>query len=120
MLCEDVTDHLPGLVDGEEHHLEVEAHVEQCLRCQAEVARYRKLVRATAMLRTRRYDPGPEALDGWLAAIEADAERGGRGLQGRKLVYASAIGGTMATVATAATVAAWLARGRRGGSRLAG
>lgn len=120
MQCEQVADFLPGLVDGDEHHLEVEAHVEQCLRCQAEVARYRKLVRAMAMLRTRRFDPGAEALAAWMAALEADADRAGGRPAGRRLVYAGAIGGTVATVATAATVAAWLARGRRGGSQLAG
>src|SRR6185503_14150161 len=53
MLCEEVAELLPGLVDSDERNVGVEAHVESCLRCQAEVARYRKLLRAMALLRTR-------------------------------------------------------------------
>ena len=42
MLCEEVTALLPAMVDGE-HDADpaVALHVETCLRCQAELARYR-------------------------------------------------------------------------------
>ena len=119
MQCEEVADLLPGLVDSDERNLAVEAHVESCLRCQAEVARYRKLLRAMSLLRTRYLEPSPSAIVQTLAALEADLERGvtRATLSGKRLAYAGAIGGT---VATAATVAALIARNRRRGLRMVG
>ncbi len=119
MQCEQVAELLPGLIDSVERDVDVEAHVESCLRCQAEVARYRKLLRAMTLLRTRYLEPSPSALVQTLAALEADLERGvaRATLSGRRLAYAGAIGGT---VATAATVAALVARNRRRTLGLAG
>jgi anti-sigma factor RsiW len=127
MLCDQVAEHLPELADvapdaqyaGTTATLAVElppemrAHVETCLRCQAELARYRKLIRALAMLRTRYLEPAPGAMAATLAALSVGAERRAARavLSGRRLAYAGAIGGT---VATAATVAALVARKRRG------
>ncbi len=52
MLCEEVTALLPGMVDGDldadDHAVR---HIETCLRCQAELARYRRLLRTLALLR---------------------------------------------------------------------
>ena len=42
MRCDEVTMLLPALVDGEPVEVEVERHVQSCLRCQAELARYRR------------------------------------------------------------------------------
>jgi len=119
MLCEEVVELLPGLVDSDERNLAVESHVESCLRCQAEVARYRKLLRAMALLRTRYLEPSPSALAQTLAALEVDLERSvtRATLSGKRLAYAGAIGGT---VATAATVAALIARNRKRGLRMVG
>jgi anti-sigma factor RsiW len=115
MLCDQVAEHLPELVDTEldAGPAEVVAHIESCLRCQAELARYRKLLRALGMLRTRYLDPAPGALGATLAALSDRAERrtARAVMSGRRLAYAGAIGGT---VATAATVAAIVARKRRG------
>ena len=59
MRCDEVTALLPGLVDGEAVGFEAERHVETCLRCQAELARYRRLLRTLSMLRTRYVEPTP-------------------------------------------------------------
>ncbi len=91
MLCEEVTALLPGLVDGE-HDADPEAalHVETCLRCQAELARYRRLLRTLALLRTRYAEPTPGLLGETLAALTDAAEEGARRtlLSGRRLAYA--------------------------------
>ena len=110
--CEQVVELIPGLVDCDERNLSVERHVETCLRCQAEVARYRRLLRAMATLRTRYLEPNPAALAQTLAALESDIERHvvRAVLSGKRLAVAGAIGGT---VATAATVAAIVNRNRK-------
>ena len=47
MQCEAIADVLPGVVDGSAAlDRSQRRHVEQCLRCQAELAQYRKLLRA--------------------------------------------------------------------------
>lgn len=115
MRCEDVAALIPALVDGpsEDATLAVTEHVESCLRCQAELARYRRLLRTLQLLRTRYVDPAPGLLGETLAALEDAAERRAIRsiLSGRRLAYAGAIGGT--AVATAATAAVLIARSRR-------
>ena len=108
MRCDEVATLLPGLVDGvDETNLTVERHVQACLRCQADLVRYRKLVRNLELLRTRYVEPTPGLLGETLAAITDAAERGAiRTLvTGRRLAYAGAIGGTVATAATALLIA---------------
>ncbi len=120
MRCEEVAMQIPAFVDGGEPDLGVERHLESCLRCQAELARYRKLLRTLALLRTRYVEPNPGLLGETLAALTDAAERGANRtlLSGRRLVYAGAIGGT--AVATAATAAVLIMRSRRrSGLRLA-
>ena len=92
--------------------------MESCLRCQAELARYRRLLRALHQLRTRYIEPTPGLLGETLAALEEVAERGAVRsiLSGRRLAYAGAIGGT--AVAPAATAALLIARSRRRGDAL--
>ncbi|MCU1430119.1 MAG: hypothetical protein JWL83_4119 [Actinomycetia bacterium] len=114
MRCDEVAAMLPMLVDDASTppNLAVEHHVESCLRCQAELARYRRLLRTLHQLRTRFIEPTPGLLGETLAAIEEAAERRAVRsiLSGRRLAYAGAIGGT--AVATAAT-ALLIARSRR-------
>ena len=61
MRCEAIAESLPGVVDGSARLDRAERrHVEQCLRCQAELAQYRKLLRAmnwNASGRIRRSPP---------------------------------------------------------------
>ena len=113
MQCEDVTPLLPGLVDGEPMRLDVQQHIESCLRCQAELARYRRLLRTLAMLRTRYVEPAPGLLGETLAAITDATEDGARRtlLSGRRLAYAGAIGG--GALAAGATAALLIARSRK-------
>ena len=125
MRCEDVTALLPALVDGEvgiePAGLEAERHIQSCLRCQAELARYRRLLRTLSLLRTRYVEPAPGLLGETLAAITDAAEHGARHtlLSGRRLAYAGAIGGS--ALAAGATAALLIARSRRRASlRLAG
>lgn len=110
MRCEDVARALPALVDEEITDSEIEAHVATCLRCQAELARYRRVLRGLHELRTRYLEPAPGLLPQTLAALEAAGERSAvRALvTGRRLAYA---GAGVALAAGAAAVI--LARSRR-------
>lgn len=115
MQCDDVVVLIPELVDGAEvHNLAVERHIESCLRCQAELARYRRMLRGLRALRTFRLDPPPGSIERTLAALDDELERAGVRLilSGRRLAYAGAIGGTVAAVLVART--------RRKALRLAG
>jgi anti-sigma factor RsiW len=120
MRCDEVTALLPGLVDGESVGVETERHIETCLRCQAELARYRRLLRTLSLLRTRYADPTPGLLGDTLAAITDAAENGARRtlLSGRRLAYAGAIGGS--ALAAGATAAVLIARSRKRALALAG
>jgi anti-sigma factor RsiW len=114
MRCDEVAALLPTLVDGTAPpNLAVEHHVESCLRCQAELARYRKLLRTLHQLRTRYIEPTPGLLGETLALLEEAAERGAvrTYLRGRRLVAVGAIGGT--AVATGVTAALLIARSRK-------
>ena len=116
MRCDDVAKILPTAVEqGAAVELSVQRHIESCLRCQAELARYRRMLRGLQMLRTRYLEPAPGLLAQTLAAIEvADERQAVRSiLSGRRLAYAGAIGGA-AVAATAAATAVMLAhRSRR-------
>ena len=122
MRCEEVATLLPGFVDGVDRtNFEVERHVQSCLRCQAELARYRKLVRTLEKLRTRYVEPTPGLLGDTLAALTDAAEQGALRsmVTARRLAYAGAAVGT-AALATG-TAALLIARSRRrSGVRLAG
>ena len=79
MQCEDVARILPEAVDrGTAVEDSVQRHVETCLRCQAELARYRKMLRGLHLLRTRYLEPTPGLLAQTLATIEVAGEREAR------------------------------------------
>jgi anti-sigma factor RsiW len=112
---EDVADLLPGLVDGT---VDVDARtrsfIESDLRCQAELARYRRLLRGLGALRTAYLEPAPGSLAQTLNALAAEGERrvARSILTGRRVAMAgAALGG--AAVAGAATAAVLAARTRR-------
>jgi hypothetical protein len=107
MRCDDVARLLPEAVDGGAAvELSVQRHIERCLRCQAELARYRRMLRGLQLLRTRYLEPAPGLLAQTLAAIEEAGERQAVRsiLSGRRLAYAGAIGGAAVAAGTAATV----------------
>ena len=51
------------------------AHVEQCLRCQAELVQHRRVLRAMRSLRHEVLEPAPGLLPDLLAALEEAGER---------------------------------------------
>ncbi|MET0626847.1 MAG: hypothetical protein ABW033_00135 [Acidimicrobiia bacterium] len=115
MQCDEVARLLPEAVESS-HAVDqsIQLHIDTCLRCQAEFARYRKMLRGLHMLRTRFLEPSPGVLAQTLAAIEAAGEREARHavLSGRRLAYAGAIGGA-AVAAGAATAVMIVHRSRR-------
>jgi hypothetical protein len=116
-----VADLLPAIGDGTVHpDRRVARHVEGCLRCQAELVQYRRLLRALHHLRTEVLEPAPGALTGILTHLEQAGERGAVRsiLSGRRAAYVGGI--AVATAAAGAAGAIVLAsRGRRR-MRLAG
>jgi hypothetical protein len=114
MQCDDVARVLPAAVDGGEAlDLSMQRHVESCLRCQAELARYRKMLRGLQLLRTRYLEPAPGLLAATLAAIEEAGERHAvrSAISGRRIAYVGAIGG--AAIAASATAAALIVQHAR-------
>jgi anti-sigma factor RsiW len=115
MQCDEVARLLPDVVGGEMAvDSGLQRHVESCLRCQAELARYRRILRGLHALRTHYFEPAPGLLAQTLAAIgEAGERHAVRSLlSGRRLAYVGAIGGT-AMAAGAATAALLVHRARR-------
>jgi hypothetical protein len=95
-------------------------HVDRCLRCQAELVQYRKLLRALHNLRTEVLDPAPGLLSDILAHIEEAGERHAvrSMLKGRKVAYVGGI--AAATAAGAAGAILFASRARKSKMRLAG
>ncbi len=121
MRCDQVADLLPGIVDGHARaEREVTAHVDSCLRCQAELVQYRKLLKALRHLRTDVLEPAPGTLTAILANLEAAGERGAMRslLAGRRGAYLGGI--AVATAAAGAAGAMVLANRGRRRMRLAG
>jgi hypothetical protein len=106
--CEEIALLLPAAVDGDAPvALPVQRHVESCLRCQAELARYRRMLRGLQLMRTQFLEPAPGLVAQTLAVIgEASEQRAIHSLlTGKRLAYAGAIGGAVAAAgATAAAV----------------
>jgi hypothetical protein len=106
--CTAVAAALPSILDGGSVAGEaVVDHVGQCLRCQAELAKYRKLLWLLNQLRAARIEPPPGAVADVLDALEEAAQRHviRSALTGRRLVLAGAL-----AVPAAAIVAVTVAR----------
>jgi hypothetical protein len=88
--------------------LPVQQHIQSCLRCQAELARYRRMLRGLQLLRTQFLEPAPGLLGQTLAVIgEAGEQHAIRSLLSkRRIAYAGAIGGTIAAAGAAAALVA--------------
>jgi hypothetical protein len=84
------------------------SHVESCLRCQADLVQYRRLLRSLRSLRTEVLQPAPGLLPEILAGIEHAGERHAirAALHGRRAAY---IGGIAAATAAAGAGAIVLA-----------
>ena len=117
--CDQVADLLPAIVDGlEVADLDVQRHVAACLRCQAELVQYRKLLRHLHQLRAEVLEPAPGMLPDILAAIGAAGERRAihHLLNGRRVAY---VGGIAAATAAGAAGAILANRARNRRVRLA-
>jgi len=113
--CEDIAVLLPEAVDAAEPvALPMRRHIESCLRCQAELARYRRMLRGLQMLRTQYFEPTPGLLAQTLASITAASERRAvtSTLTKRRIAYAGAVAGAVAAAGTT-TAAVLVARARR-------
>ena len=111
--CDDVADLLPAIVDGwEVADIEVQRHVGACLRCQAQLAQQRRILRVLHTLRTEYLEPAPGFVPEVLAAIEAAGERRAMHhlLNGRRVAY---VGGIAAATAAGAAGAIIASRARR-------
>jgi hypothetical protein len=114
--CDEVAELLPGIVDrGEVADRNIQLHVEACLRCQAELVQYRKLLKALHLLRTEVLEPAPGLLTDILAGLEAAGERRAIRsiLSGRAAAYAGGIAAATAAGAVGAILLAQRARERR-------
>jgi hypothetical protein len=105
--CAEVALVLPSILDGDCAADEVVVeHVGTCLRCQSELAKYRRLLRLLNQLRASGVDPPPGVVADVLGALEEAAQRRviRSALTGRRLVYAGAIVAPAAAI-VAVTVA---------------
>mgnify|MGYP003528629510 CR=1 FL=1 len=117
--CEDLTEALAATAEGDARLGRAERrHVERCLRCQAEVVQYRKLLRTMRSLRTDVLEPAPGLLADILANLEEAGERHAIRslLSGRRIAYLGGL--AAATAAGAAGAIVYATRTRR--TRLAG
>ncbi|MCP3855869.1 MAG: hypothetical protein GY698_14210 [Actinomycetia bacterium] len=91
---------LAGVVDGSSDFEPADQdHVARCLRCQAELAQYRKLGRALSGLRARTLDPDPALVAEILDRIDGNPTHQGDRWAGRRGAY---IGGIAAAAAAGA------------------
>lgn len=111
--CDDVAEALPAVVDGSQvADLDVQRHIGACLRCQAELVQYRKVLRVLHELRTEVLEPSPGFVPDILAALGAAGERRAihHLLNGRRVAY---VGGIAAATAAGAAGAILATRARR-------
>jgi hypothetical protein len=117
--CEDLSEELAAAAEGIATLGRAQRrHVEKCLRCQAEVVQYRRVLRAMRSMRTQVLEPAPGLLADILATIESAGERHAVSslLSGRRIAYLSGL--AAATAAGAAGALVYATRSKR--ARLAG
>jgi hypothetical protein len=107
--CRDAVDAIAQIAAGDEDVDETLAgHVRQCLRCQAEVAAYRRILRTMRSMRQETVPPPAGSVAAVLAALEATH---GQSTWAGRAVYLGGI--TVATAAAgAAGVLVWMSRRR--------
>ena len=113
--CDEVAAELPAILEGSSTASSaVVTHVEYCLSCQAELARYRKLLRLMHQLRLSDVVVPPSIVADVLATLEGAAGRRAIRslLNGRRVAYGTAV----VAAVTAGTVLVLFARTRTGTS----
>ena len=120
--CTRLADALPGVVDGTATlERNEQRHVDGCLRCQAELAQYRRLLRAMQSLQSAS-GPAPAGLVAdVLAHLDEAGDRSAirAALAGRKGAYLGGIAAA-ATAAGAGAAIVLVSRGRKARFPLAG
>jgi hypothetical protein len=114
MQCDELVDDLSAVADGSLLLGRTERrHVERCLRCQAELVQYRKLLKAMRAMRTEVLEPAPGLLADILANIEGAGERHAIRslLHGRRAAYLGGL--AVAGAAGAAGAIVFATRTRR-------
>ena len=114
MRCEELSEDLAAAADGSVLLGRNERrHVERCLRCQAELVQYRKVLRAMRAMRTEVLEPAPGLLSDILANLEAAGERRAirSMIQGHRAAYLGGL--AAATAAGAAGAIVYANRARR-------
>ncbi len=99
MRCDQLSEVLSDAADGTLQLDDAQRrHVDQCLRCQAELVQYRKLLRSLRAMRLQVLEPAPGLVPEILAYIEEAGERRALRelLDGRKVAY---LGGLAAATA---------------------
>jgi hypothetical protein len=119
MRCDEAADFLAQAADGSAvTDRAARRHMERCLRCQAELVQYRKMLKALRTMRTEVLEPAPGLLPEILASLEAAGERHAirSMLSGRRVAY---LGGIAAATGAAAAGAAFVlaSRSRSKGTR---
>ena len=114
MRCDELAELLPAVADGTAvADRAARRHVERCLRCQAELVQYRKVLRAMRAMRTEVLEPAPGVLSDILASLEAAGER--RAIRslitGHRAAYLGGL--AAATAAGAAGAIVFASRARR-------
>lgn len=107
MQCDEMVEDLAMVADGTVRLRRPQRrHVEHCLRCQADLAQYRKLLRSLHSLRHEVVVPGAEVLADILAGLEGASVGQGHAirsiLSGRRAAY---LGGLAAATAAGAVSA---------------
>ena len=109
MRCDQVADDLAGVADGSTILDDRRRrHVEQCLRCQADLVHYRRILRVMRAMRTELLEPAPGLLPEVLAYLEHAGERHAIRviLSGRRVAYLGGIAAATAAGAAGALVMA--------------
>jgi len=110
LTCDAIIATLADYAEGvEAAPVEIRDHVETCLRCQAEIVQYRRLLRGLHTLRTEVLEPAPGHLAAVLANLEAVGERSAirSMMNGKRGAYVGGI--TLATAAAGVAGAVVLA-----------
>jgi anti-sigma factor RsiW len=114
MRYEDVAHLLPGLVDGSEIVDErTRAFIATDLRCQAELARYSRILRGLRELREQYLEPHPGLLAQTLLALEEASERSLLRVIAERKRLAGVVGTAVVTAGAATAAAVIIARNRR-------
>jgi hypothetical protein len=114
--CDEVADILSEAAEGSVVlDRPARKHVERCLRCQAELVQYRKLLRVLHTMRTEVLQPAPGLLTDILATLEEAGERHAIRslLTGRRVAYLGGLAAATAAGAAGAIVLATRSHRRR-------